>query len=142
MCSGGSKFYYNWTRTGSVWLYEKFKKTDLNILIYSGTNDLLLNPFETELWINKLKWKRSRSWTQFHLGEESSLNTLTYEDEQIAGFFQQYNQDKFTFAIIHNAGHMVPQDKPEQAYHIIFNWLNKRNEFDQEFDFKSYKNQD
>ena len=29
----------------------------------------------------------------------------------------------FTFASVHGAGHMVPEDKPEEAYHLIFNWM-------------------
>tara|TARA_B110000914_G_C15229232_1_gene338807 strand:- start:14 stop:157 length:144 start_codon:yes stop_codon:yes gene_type:complete len=31
-----------------------------------------------------------------------------------------------TFATVHGAGHMAPQFKPAQTYHLIFNWLKQQ----------------
>ena len=49
-------------------------------------------------------------------------------DDQIGGYYQSFEGD-FTLITVHGAGHMVPQDQRETAYHILFNWLFQRGEF-------------
>jgi len=39
----------------------------------------------------------------------------------LAGYIEEY--DGLTYATVHGAGHMAPQFKPPQTYHLIFNWL-------------------
>lgn len=38
-----------------------------------------------------------------------------------AGYIVEY--DGLTYATVHGAGHMAPQFKPAETYHLIFNWI-------------------
>ena len=44
-----------------------------------------------------------------------------FVEGQVAGYIEV--RDGLTFATVHGAGHMVPQDKREQAYYLINNWI-------------------
>lgn len=49
-------------------------------------------------------------------------------DDQVGGYYESFEGD-LTLITVHGAGHMVPQDQRERAYHILFNWLFQRGEF-------------
>lgn len=69
------------------------------MLKYSGDNDLVVSTAGTMRWINTMSWNATSDWDFYNL-----------QDNQVAGFYQTYNDDKFTFATIHDSGHMVPAD--------------------------------
>ena len=39
----------------------------------------------------------------------------------MGGYLEVY--DGLTLGTVHGAGHMAPQFKPAETYHLIFNWL-------------------
>ena len=41
---------------------------------------------------------------------------------QIVGYVEE-RENWFTFGSVHGAGHMAPQYKPPETYHLVFNWL-------------------
>ena len=90
------------------------------MLKFSGDNDMVVSTAGSMRWIDEMNWNKTSEWDYY-----------TLSDNQVAGFIQKYNQDKFTFATVHGSGHMVPSDQPERAYHLIFNWLFQRGEFEQ-----------
>jgi carboxypeptidase C (cathepsin A) len=47
-------------------------------------------------------------------------------NDQVAGFIESYNGGTLTFGTIHGAGHMAPQDKRPETYHLVFNWMKGR----------------
>lgn len=83
---------------------------------FSGDMDGSVPTTGTERWINELGWTVKKKWQPF------------FEWGQIAGYFEEF--DGLTFITVHGAGHMVPQDQRSRAYHILFNWLFERGEFD------------
>lgn len=42
-------------------------------------------------------------------------------DGHVAGYVEEY--EGLTLATVHGAGHMVPEDKPQEAFYMIFNWI-------------------
>lgn len=47
-----------------------------------------------------------------------------YVDGQVGGYL--IVRDGLTFGTIHGCGHMAPQWKRPEAYHLIFNWINNQ----------------
>lgn len=44
------------------------------------------------------------------------------KDNQVGGFITAY-EGNFTFATVRGSGHMVPEDKPMEAYYLLSRWL-------------------
>lgn len=85
---------------------------------FSGDKDGSVPTIGTERWVNHLNWTVITEWTPYTL------------NGQIAGYYEEYEPD-FTLITVHGAGHMVPQDQREIAYHILFNWVFRRGEFEE-----------
>lgn len=83
------------------------------MLKFSGDTDGAVPTLGTLKWIEELNWAITKEWRPF------------FVNEQLAGYIEEREGD-FTFLTVHGAGHMVPQDKREEAYHAIFNWVFKR----------------
>lgn len=88
------------------------------VLIYSGQNDVILGPTQTEKALRELDWTGKEAyaaankmvWRLHKLGPGSKLR-------DVAGYVRQVG--KFTQAVVRGAGHMVPGDQPERAYDLI-----------------------
>jgi carboxypeptidase C (cathepsin A) len=39
----------------------------------------------------------------------------------VGGYVEEY--EGLTYATVHGSGHMVPEDKPEEASYLISNWI-------------------
>lgn len=119
MCAvrGKSDFSYTIDSRASQWAYEALKNTSVRMMHYSGDMDASAPTIGTERWINALNWNTTKAWGPY-----------TLADNQVAGYYQEFDGD-FSFITVHGAGHMVPQDQRERAYHIIFNWVFERTEF-------------
>ena len=80
------------------------------MLHYSGDTDGAVATAGTQAWIATEDWNTTSEWAPY------------FVDAQVAGYWQEY-EDSFTFGTVHGAGHMAPQFKPPQSYHLIFNWM-------------------
>ena len=80
------------------------------ILIYNGDVDGVISMRSTYQWVKSLKLSKKIVWKPYHV------------EGQVSGYVETYDKD-LTFASIHGAGHMSPQDKRPEAYHLIFNWI-------------------
>lgn len=118
MCSvpGKSTFDYTISPRASQWAYEALKG-EIRMLHYSGDQDGSVPTIGTERWINALGWPSTKPWSVYKLA-----------DKQVAGYYQEF-EGGLSFVTVHGAGHMVPQDQRERAYHILFNWVFQREEF-------------
>ena len=83
------------------------------MLKFSGDKDGAVPTLGTLKWIEELNWRVTTDWSPY------------FVNEQIAGYIE-HREGNFTFATVHGAGHMSPQDKRAETYHLIFNWLFKR----------------
>jgi carboxypeptidase C (cathepsin A) len=102
---------YNSLQMGSLWIWESLKGK-YRMLKYSGDIDAAVPTKGTLRWIESLN-RPIISERRPYFVEQLNAGTIT-------------EYDGLTFGIVHDAGHMAPQDKPKQAYHLIFNWLKGR----------------
>merc|ERR1719384_2420318 len=100
---------YTTGEQGSQWIYEKLQGK-IRMLHYSGDTDGAVPTIGTENWIASLGWKKTSEWKAYMV------------EGQVAGYWESY-EGNLTFGTVHGAGHMAPQFKPPQTYHLVFNWL-------------------
>jgi len=82
------------------------------MLHFSGDTDGAVPTLGTQNWIASLNLNTTEEWRPY------------FWNGQVGGYLESY-EGNFTFATVHGAGHMAPQFKPPQTYHLIFNWLNQ-----------------
>jgi len=82
------------------------------MLHFSGDTDGAVPTLGTQGWIATLNWPVTEAWRPYLV------------NGQVAGYLEAYHGG-FTFASVHGAGHMAPQFKPPETYHLIKNWINE-----------------
>ncbi|GMF23537.1 unnamed protein product [Phytophthora fragariaefolia] len=101
----------NYVRTfSSLDKYRKLLGNDLEVLIYSGDADSVVNFIGTQRWITEndgLALKPASPWRAW-LGP----------DDQIAGYHQRFELG-LTFKTVKGAGHMVPAVRPLHGLHLF-----------------------
>lgn len=88
------------------------------VLVYSGQNDIILGPPLTEAFLRDLDWSgkekfrgaKKQVWT---IETESGVGKTT----DLAGYVKSV--DRFTYAVVRGAGHMVPGDQPARAMDLL-----------------------
>jgi len=89
-------------------VYEKLQNK-MRILKYSGDTDGAVPTLGTLGWINSLNWEIKEDWRPYMV------------DNQVAGYVVEY--DGLTLGTVHGCGHMAPQWKRPQTFHLIFNFI-------------------
>merc|ERR1712032_233755 len=92
-------FYKDWLKEGK-----------LNILVYSGDADYILNFRCTENWLSNLNMKVKKDYTPWK-----------GSDRQVAGYLTEF--EGLHFATVKGAGHMVPKDRPRHALDVFTAFL-------------------
>ncbi|XP_059804126.1 retinoid-inducible serine carboxypeptidase isoform X3 [Hypanus sabinus] len=85
----------------------------VNVTVYNGQLDLIVDSLGQEAWVRKLKWQglpvfSSQQWTPLYT---KSHPTST------AAFYKHYHN--FGFFWVLKAGHMIPADQPEMALQLL-----------------------
>ncbi|XP_029671035.1 retinoid-inducible serine carboxypeptidase-like [Formica exsecta] len=93
---------------------ELLNETNLNVFVYNGQLDLIIDTPGTLLWVEKLEWAQWWKW----LPREPLLS----EDGFLEGSLKFL--DKFCMYWVHRAGHMVPKDNPAAMKVILQNLTN------------------
>jgi len=57
-----------------------------------------------------MNWDVDQKWKMYEV------------NSQVAGYTESY-KGGLTFGTVHGAGHMAPQFKPEETYHLVFNFI-------------------
>lgn len=96
---------------GSYYLYPFLIRSGLKILVYSGDVDGAVPLIGTRNWIQNLNLVVNQGYTSW------------YVDEQVAGYYIEY--DGLTLVTVKGAGHMVPQWKRPEAWHMIYSFINE-----------------
>jgi len=107
-----SNIPYHMQPQASQWIYEALAGK-IRMLHYSGDVDGAVPTNGTQNWIASIGWKKTTEWTEYIV------------DGQVGGYWESY-ESGLTFGTVHGAGHMAPQFKPPQTYHLVFNWLFNR----------------
>ena len=108
-CISNPAWNYTMFEKGSQWIWEDLKGK-YRMLKFSGDIDACVPTDGSLGWILALNRTVVKPWRQYQVGD------------QVGGWIEEF--DGLTFATVNGAGHMVPQDKPAEAFHLIFNWLN------------------
>lgn len=93
---------------GSQWIWDALKGK-IRMIHFSGDIDSVVPTDGTLKWIKELNRTVLEEMRAYHV------------NGHVGGYITEY--DGLTYATVHGAGHMVPQDKPAEAYHLIFNWI-------------------
>jgi len=90
-------------------------KSNVRVLIYSGTEDFICNYLGGQEWVNNLNWPGKEQFNAINLSawRDSKNNTI--------GLGKSYNG--FTFLEVFDAGHMVPMDQPVNALDMLKRFL-------------------
>jgi len=91
----------------------------VRMLIYAGTYDWQCNWVANKLWIEKLDW----SGRDAFVGQQNEWGTWSVGGKAV-GITK--SAGPLTFATIVGAGHMVPHDKPAEAFEMVSRWLAKK----------------
>jgi len=79
---------------------------NFRVLLYSGQNDIIVNTVGSYNFIKSINWSGNQGFI-------NSKKKLLTADSKVIGNFKTYKA--LTFAVIYNAGHMVPTDQPKSA---------------------------
>lgn len=80
---------------------------DLKVILYSGQNDIICSTSGTLNYLYRLDWQGIKPFIN------ARKQVLKVQNGTIAGNYKHH--DKLTFAVIYDAGHMVPLDQPNSA---------------------------
>ncbi|KAI5628830.1 retinoid-inducible serine carboxypeptidase precursor [Silurus asotus] len=94
-------------------IVDELLAAGVNVTVYNGQLDLIVDTMGQELWVKKLKWD---GLTRFNQMKWTAL-----EDPQSAGqtgaFYKTYKN--FAFYWILKAGHMIPSDQGPMALRML-----------------------
>jgi len=108
MCNSYDWFQYEMLKIGSQWIYESLRGK-MRMLHFTGDIDGAVPSEGTYAWIQEMNPEVIED-----------LRPYMFNDH-VAGMVAEY--DGLTYATVHGAGHMVPEDKPPEAYYLITNWI-------------------
>ncbi|CAL4109682.1 unnamed protein product [Meganyctiphanes norvegica] len=90
--------------------FNYLHKEEVKGLVYNGDWDMMCNFLGNQWFLEDLGFtevEKHREW---------------YYDGQVAGFVKRW--ENLDFVKVKAAGHMVPENRPEQSLKMIYNWIN------------------
>ncbi|KAL3279832.1 hypothetical protein HHI36_017337 [Cryptolaemus montrouzieri] len=91
-------------------------ETNLEVVVYNGELDLIVDTPGTIKWVNRLKWNGAEEWN-------NTTHKPMFVNGIIEGFYKKV--ENFTFYWVSRAGHMVPYDNPHAMEHILKKTIRK-----------------
>ncbi|XP_066498465.1 retinoid-inducible serine carboxypeptidase isoform X2 [Hoplias malabaricus] len=94
-------------------IVDDLLSTGVNVTVYNGQLDLIVDTIGQEMWVKKLKWDGLQKFTK--------MKWTALEDPESAGqtgaFYKNYKN--FAFYWILKAGHMIPSDQGPMALRML-----------------------
>ncbi|MCJ8739543.1 hypothetical protein PDJAM_G00048300 [Pangasius djambal] len=94
-------------------IVDELLAAGVNVTVYNGQLDLIVDTMGQELWVKKLKWDGLQKFNQ--------MKWTALEDPQSTGqtgaFYKTYKN--FAFYWILKAGHMIPSDQGPMALRML-----------------------
>ncbi|KAI6089929.1 alpha/beta-hydrolase [Hypoxylon rubiginosum] len=88
---------------------------EINILLFSGAEDLICNHLGTEAFISNMQWNGGKGF-ELSPGNWAPRRDWTFEGES-AGFWQEARN--LTYVLFYNSSHMVPFDYPRRTRDML-----------------------
>jgi vitellogenic carboxypeptidase-like protein len=103
----------DWFRGVEDILPETFANT--RVLVYNGQNDIILSSSACLNFLNVFDWPEGDDWRS----QQRFRWALSESDSAPAGYIHQSSTGNFTYAMVRDAGHLLPQDQPYRALDMI-----------------------
>ncbi|EMR64747.1 putative carboxypeptidase kex1 protein [Eutypa lata UCREL1] len=94
--------------------------TEVDILLFSGAEDLICNHLGTESFISNMEWNGGKGF-ETSPGNWAPRRDWTFEGEQ-AGFWQSARN--LTYVLFYNSSHMVPFDYARRTRDMLDRFMN------------------
>uniref|UniRef100_A0A669PW60 Carboxypeptidase n=1 Tax=Phasianus colchicus TaxID=9054 RepID=A0A669PW60_PHACC len=94
-------------------IVDQLLAANVNVAVYNGQLDLIVDTMGQEAWIRKLKWPGLKEFSQ----QRWKALYVSPESTDTAAFHKAY--ENFAFFWILKAGHMVPSDQGEMALKMV-----------------------
>nr|AYV88994.1 serine carboxypeptidase CPVL [Tetranychus truncatus] len=101
------------------WL-EALMDNDYEVLLYSGSLDIVVGATCTETLINTLRWKGAAGYSK----TDRKIWRLDGEAVEVQGFITSFKN--FHYVVVRGAGHMVPHDQPKAAFEMITKFIERK----------------
>ncbi|KAI1301979.1 Alpha/Beta hydrolase protein [Xylaria venustula] len=88
---------------------------EIQVLLFSGSEDLICNHMGTESFISNLQWNGGKGF-ELSPGNWAPRHPWTFEGED-AGFWQEARN--LTYVLFNNSSHMVPFDYPHRTREML-----------------------
>ncbi|KAI1465912.1 alpha/beta-hydrolase [Daldinia caldariorum] len=88
---------------------------EVNVLLFSGAEDLICNHLGTEALISNMQWNGGKGF-ELSPGNWAPRRDWTFEGEA-AGFWQEARN--LTYVLFYNSSHMVPFDYPRRTRDML-----------------------
>ncbi|KAF2967631.1 hypothetical protein GQX73_g5936 [Xylaria multiplex] len=88
---------------------------EIQVLLFSGSEDLICNHMGTEAFISNLEWNGGKGF-EVSPGNTAPRRPWTFEGED-AGFWQEARN--LTYVLFYNSSHMVPFDYPRRTRDML-----------------------
>ena len=93
----------------------------VNVTLYNGMLDFIVNSPGQERWIRKLSWIGLKNY--FNAQRIPLYPTSRTKEQATTAFYKAYQNFEFYWILM--AGHMVPIDQPEMARDMVRRIINK-----------------
>jgi len=105
-------------------LVPLMESPDVEVLVYSGQNDVILGAPLTEQFLDTLDWQGKALYAG---AAKQAWHVGAVVNNPLAGYVKRVSDQGlggFTYAVVRGAGHMVPTDQPERALDLIDRLVN------------------
>ena len=96
----------------------QFLSERTRVLLYSGENDLNCNFLGTQRVLESHKWRGGQSWKSAQRSLYHGIDPTGVGKIEVKGEYFTIDE-KMSFLIIRNSGHLVPMDQPAVALDLI-----------------------
>lgn len=111
---------YDWMVSVRPKIEHLLNTENYKVLVYSGQNDIILSPSQCEQFLQTLNFPQIQNFNSI----EPVIWKINETDIQIAGYARAVQG--FTYVIVRNAGHLLPQDQPDRALDMITRFIENK----------------
>jgi len=123
----GSNAYWDYNATVESYFISDWMKSygyllpnlleNYKVLIYNGQNDIILSAPNCENFLKTIQWNGADTFAK----ASKIIWKLNPADVDPVGYAQQ--SGNFTYVVVRNAGHLLPQDQPAPALDMITRFI-------------------